>query len=284
MKRMVVILAILAFVFSCQKKDDSVIAMAEEIEREEAQAVPAEVESSHRYAWVDSPGGLRMRAEPVLGEDNTVEVIPHEEELEILGLQEDKVEIAGLLGHWYRVRWYNIEHGTEGWVFGAFLSFEDPKPEITSEESLSRVDGFYVAETDDLYDLFIAIHNNEARILQNHCQGFSIAEGHVVLSGSKLTVNTGLNSFIFETRALEESPGYSLFLEQTGLVACGPFSGDHYFPVSYQAYLESNSWGSWLSLEEQTQGWGQWFGDKTIVYNTPEFGDMGEMDGMENMP
>lgn len=280
MKRLLVLIFLSALVLACQKKEDSVLALADEMEREAALETPIEVESVHRYAWVDSPSGLRMRAEPILGEDNTVTVIPHEEKLEVIVLQEEKVKIAGLLDHWYRVRWNNADHSLEGWVFGAFLSFERPELVVAPAGWDSGLNGFYTCEDYDGFAPFLAIYNGEARILENFCHGFGIAEGSIIVDGSSVILDAWPITYTFE---IQGEDVIILNLTEMNDYNCGgPFPGDVFYPADYDVYLESYDWGLWLGLADQSQGWGKWFGEDTIVVHTPQW--EGEESDMGSMP
>lgn len=135
--------------------------------------------------------------------------------------------------------------------------------------------GFYASDQYDStaeysIEYFLAINGGEARILQHDCQGYSIAEGTVVIDGSYLYVETENYSYVFEIRGEED---YYLTLvreDQSGQLPCKPQPGADFYLLDYYLFIyhSSDSWSDWLHLENQPQGWGKWFGDySTLVVN-----------------
>jgi len=74
-------------------------------------------EKEIRFKYVDAEGGLRMRSIPDL-KGEKITTIPNHKKVSILEEKEDTIHISGKSGKWTKIS-YN---GTEGWVFGGFLS------------------------------------------------------------------------------------------------------------------------------------------------------------------
>lgn len=66
--------------------------------------------------WVDSPEGLRFRAEPFLDAE-TVGVLPHQAVVYVVGESLFDQEIGGVKGRWAKAEW----QGQTGWLFNAYI-------------------------------------------------------------------------------------------------------------------------------------------------------------------
>ncbi len=88
-------------------------------------------------ATVNASSGLMLRKTAAVTKDNSISRIPYQEKVQVLARSKKQETIEGKTSSWVKVKW---KEGTEGWVFGAFLSEPEslassPSPSPTAKPS-----------------------------------------------------------------------------------------------------------------------------------------------------
>jgi len=86
--------------------------------------------------WVTAGHGLKIRENPDLN-SKTLDVIPNKEEVLLLEEKPEEITISGTVGKWSLVQYGKLK----GWVFGGFLSIENPG--VGSEVSEADIIGYW---------------------------------------------------------------------------------------------------------------------------------------------
>jgi hypothetical protein len=152
--------------------------------------------------WINAQTGLRMRESPDLNA-KVIVTIPYGNEVKLSEEQGEEIEISGTAGKWSKIKWME----KEGWVFGGFLSKENPKLSKISEKDFAGEWSYYFENTGKPIKYFS---------LKNHSIIFydlTTLNNHWNLSGNSIFFvfydkDEGEESIKIEWRILDFKPGY----------------------------------------------------------------------------
>lgn len=144
------ILITLLFITGCNgenKENNNEIELTKEEESELSKELKAHDDMQTRAIdneprWVVADGGLKLREDFNL-ESKEIMVIPDGEMVTITEELISEEEINGVTGHWTKIEYYR----ERGWVFGGYLSKEEPNKEGEIEETL-LIGAWYKEEID----------------------------------------------------------------------------------------------------------------------------------------
>ncbi|MBN2737985.1 MAG: SH3 domain-containing protein [Spirochaetales bacterium] len=89
----------------------------------------------NRKAWIIAPEGLRFRDNPGL-DSMRLGVIPANEEILVIKVSAEEFAISGDKGKWAYIDW----NGKKGWVFDAYISFQQDLKRVLAKNPRFRAD------------------------------------------------------------------------------------------------------------------------------------------------
>ncbi|MBL8022249.1 MAG: SH3 domain-containing protein [Leptospirales bacterium] len=147
--------------------------------------------------FVSAKAGLNLRTAPS-ATASVVRLVPMNAELKILSVDPSSTStIGGQTAPWYHVEF----QGSQGFVFGAFLSAE-PSQEISAG---LPVGGKYVCSGDSTSYILIS-SSTEAKLNKNECEGYQVVNITYSVQGDEVYFSLGMTNQAFNIKGNELVP------------------------------------------------------------------------------
>ena len=152
-------------------------------------------------------------------------------------------------------------------LLASFIAFaQNTAEKVQDNASPKSINGFYMVNENDIYLSFIAIHNDEARVLINHYQAVQINKFSVeICSGNIIKLSGKYHTFKLK---LTDQNDLQLISEVPTSIY-SPCQGNIFkrCPYTPEAIRQKDkSFDNNFSLKDNCpDNWGKWFNAKTIT-------------------